>query len=173
LKRIKLIGWGLMLGMYIAPVNVLAEEIRLGVVNPIRVLKELEETPRVEEIRKTLKREFASREQKIVATQNRIKQLEGRLAKEEATMSDIERRRLTKDINNSKRDLERDQQEFRDDLNFRHNEEFGKIQKQIVKAIEAVAKEGDYDVVVGEGVIFASKRVDITDKVVERLKAGK
>ena len=99
--------------------------------------------------------------------------MEGRLAKEEATMSDIERRRLKKELNNSKRDLERDQEEFRDDLNFRHNEEFGKIQKQIVKAIEAVAREGDYDVVVGEGVVFASKRVDITDKVVERLKAGK
>ena len=162
-----------MLWMYVAPDIILAEEIRLGVVNPIKVLKELEGTPRVEEIRKVLKREFASREQKIVATQNRIKQMEGRLAKEEATMSDIERRRLKKEINNSKRDLERDQEEFRDDLNFRHNEEFGKIQKQIVKAIEAVAREGNYDVVVGEGVVFASKRVDITDKVVERLKADK
>jgi outer membrane protein len=36
-----------------------------------------------------------------------------------------------------------------------------------------VAKEENYDMVVGEGVVYASKRVDITDKIVARLKAGK
>lgn len=88
-------------------------------------------------------------------------------------MSDSERRKLEKEVVNGKRDLRRDQEEFRDDLNFRRNEEFGKIQKQIVEAIQAVAKEENYDMVVGEGVVYASKRVDITDKIVERLKAGK
>jgi outer membrane protein len=99
--------------------------------------------------------------------------MEDRLAKEASTMSDSERRKLEKEVVNGKRDLRRDQEEFRDDLNFRRNEEFGKIQKQIVEAIQAVAKEGNYDMVVGEGVVYASKRVDITDKIVERLKAGK
>jgi outer membrane protein len=99
--------------------------------------------------------------------------MEDRLAKEASTMSDSERRKLEKEVVNGKRDLRRDQEEFRDDLNFRRNEEFGKIQKQIVEAIQAVAKEENYDMVVGEGVVYASKRVDITDKIVERLKAGK
>jgi outer membrane protein len=170
LKRIKLIGWGLMLWMYVAPRIILAEELRLGFVNPIKVL---EAAPQAEVARKTLEREFASRDRELGTAQKRIKQMEDRLAKEASTMSDSERRKLEKEVVNGKRDLRRDQEEFRDDLNFRRNEEFGKIQKQIVEAIQAVAKEENYDMVVGEGVVYASKRVDITDKIVERLKAGK
>jgi hypothetical protein len=40
----------------------------------------------------------------------------------------------------------------------------------IVEAIQSIAAEQKYDLVLGEGVIFASKAVDITDLVIDRLK---
>jgi outer membrane protein len=66
--------------------------------------------------------------------------------------------------------LRRSQDEFRDDFNFRRNEEFAKIQKEIINAIQKVAKENNYDVVLSEGVIFASPKVDISSLVIEYLK---
>ncbi|MGH8555286.1 MAG: OmpH family outer membrane protein [Gammaproteobacteria bacterium] len=42
----------------------------------------------------------------------------------------------------------------------------------MVEAIQILAKEEGFDVIVGEGVIYANERVDVTSKVVERLKKG-
>ena len=44
-------------------------------------------------------------------------------------MSESERKKLERDIVSGRRDLKRDQDEFREDVNFRFNEERAKIQK--------------------------------------------
>ena len=85
-------------------------------------------------------------------------------------MSQGERDKMTQDLINRRREIKRNQDEFRDDLNFRRNEEFGKIQRLVVDAIQAVAKADKYDLIMGEGVIYASNKVDITQKVIDRLK---
>ena len=146
-----------------------AADLRIGVVNPIKVL---EAAPQAEEARKRLEREFAPRDRNLVAAQKKAKQLEDRLAKDAAVMSDIERRKIERDIIGVNRDLKRDRDEFREDLNLRRNEEFSKIQRQVVEAIQILAKEEGFDVIVGEGVIYANERVDVTSKVVARLKKG-
>ena len=85
-------------------------------------------------------------------------------------MSESERKKLERDIISQRRDQKRNQDEFRDDLNFRRNEEFAKIQKDIVDAIQKVAIENNFDVVLSEGVIYASSKVDMSDLVIEYLK---
>jgi outer membrane protein len=145
-----------------------AADIKIGVVNPVRVL---EASPQADSARKRLEQEFAPRDRKLINTQKNLKDLDDRLAKSGG--SDGERHKLERDLLNSKREFQREQDEFRDDLNFRRNEEFGKIQKLIVEAIQAVAKEGGYDIIVGEGVLFASEQVDVTAKVIERLKGAR
>ena len=65
------------------------------------------------------------------------------------------------------------QEEFREDLNIRRNEEIGKLQRNLLSAIEALAKEEEYDLILYEsGAMFRSERIDITKKVLERLKQG-
>ena len=147
---------------------IFAEDYRIGVVN---VLKVLEGAPQAERARKALEKEFAGRDRELVADQKTVKTLEDRLGKDAAIMSESERSKLERDIISRKRELKRDQDEFREDVNFRRNEEFGKIQRQIVEAIQKVAREDSYDLIVGEGVIYASGKVDLTPKVVDRLKA--
>jgi outer membrane protein len=87
-------------------------------------------------------------------------------------MAEAEARKLERDIVSKRRDLKRDQDEFREDVNLRRNEEFGKIQKEIVQSIQDVAKAEGYDLVLGEGVIYASDKTDITNAVLERLRKG-
>ncbi len=145
-----------------------AEDYRIGVVNALKVL---EQAPQAEEARKRLEEEFADRDRKLVATQKELKTKEDKLAQDGAIMSESERSRLERDIINARRDLKRDQDEFREDLNFRRNEEFGKIQRLVVEAIQSEGAAQKFDIILGEGVIYASGKVDITDKVVERLKS--
>ncbi len=145
----------------------MAEDIKIGVVNAVKVL---EGAPQADVARKLLQKEFAPKDKKLVAVQKAIKSLEEKLSKDAAIMSESKRKGMEREIVNKRRDLKRSQDEFREDLNFRRNEEFGKIQKQIVIAIQTIAKEEKYDLVIGEGVVFASGKVDLTAKVIERLK---
>lgn len=144
-------------------------ELKIGVVNAIKIL---EGAPQAEAARKQLEKEFASRDRDLVARQKTIKEMEDRLAREGATMSEADARKLERDIVSKRRDLKRDQDEFREDVNLRRNEEFGKIQKEIVQSIQDVAKSEGYDLILGEGVIYASEKTDITNAVLERLRKG-
>ena len=144
-----------------------AEDYKIGAVNTIRLL---EQSPQADTMRGQLEKEFAPKDRQLVTAQKKLKDMEDRLAKDAAIMSETERRSLERDIINDRRELKRSQDEFREDLTFRRNEEMAKIQKEIVDAIQAVAKQGSYDLVLTEGVIFASPKTDMTAKVVDYLK---
>jgi outer membrane protein len=143
------------------------ETYKIGAVNANRILQE---SPQAEAAIKMLEKEFSPRDKGLVAAQKKLKALEDKFNKDRAIMSEQERSKLERDVVALKRDLKRDQDEFREDLNFRRNEEFGKIQKRVVVAIQKIAKDNNYDVILGEGVIFASSKVDISGLVIEYLK---
>jgi len=145
-----------------------AEEIRIGFVNVARVLQQ---APQAEQAKKRLEREFAPRDKRLVAMQKELKKLEEKLARDAAVMSDSERRKLERDILAKQRELKRAREEFREDFNLRRNEELGKLQRQVFEAVKSLAKEENYDLLLTDGVVYASDRVDVTDKVLKRLKA--
>ena len=146
-----------------------AQEYKIGAVNALKIL---EQSPQAEKMRDKIEKEFASRDQKLVSEQKALKEMEERLRKDAAIMSETERVKLERDIINKRRDLKRSQDEFREDLTFRRNEEIAKIQREIVGAINAVAKANNFDLILNEGVIFASPKVDISNLVIEHLKGG-
>ncbi|MEO7557898.1 MAG: OmpH family outer membrane protein [Gammaproteobacteria bacterium] len=144
-----------------------AAELKLGFVNAAKIL---EEAPQAEAARNKLEKEFAPRDKDLIASQRQVKSLEDKLTKDDSSFSESERRKAERDIITQKRDLKRAQDEFREDFNIRRNEEFGKLQKLVYDTIVTLAKQDSYDLIVGDGAIFASDRVDITAKVLERLK---
>jgi len=86
-------------------------------------------------------------------------------------LSDVERGRNENEIRAAKRELRRAQDEFREDLNLRRSQELSKLQQKVTEVIQVLAKAENYDLIVSDGVIFAGTRVDITDKILERLRA--
>ncbi len=153
---------------YIIGINgVLADELKIGAVNTIRIL---EQSPQAISADTLIKKEFSSRDRELVAQQKKVKSLEDRLAKDGAIMSETERKKLERDIVSSRRELKRDQDEFREDVNFRFNEERAKIQKEVFDAIQKVAKDNGYDLVLFDGVAYASPKADISDAVITYLK---
>lgn len=145
----------------------LAAGLKIGVVNTARVL---EEAPQAEAASKKLEAEFAPRERELVNAQRELKKLEDRLARDAAVMSEGERRNLERDIMSIRRDVNRGQEEYREDLNMRRNEELGRLHRRVYDVIVALAKDGKYDVLLGDTVLFASEQVDLTDQVIQRLR---
>ncbi len=143
-----------------------AAELKVGVVNAQKVL---EQAPQAEAARKRLEAEFAPRDKSMIDVQKDVRKNEEKLEKDAMIMSETEKQKLDRELTSQKRELKRKQEEFRDDLNARRNEEFGKLQKRIADVILAAAKEGGYDLVLTDGVLYASDKVDITDMVLKRL----
>ncbi len=155
----------LVLGVVSGPVW--SQELKVGFVNAAGVL---EKAPQAETARTDLEKEFAPRDRKLVAEQKNIRQMEEKLSRDGAIMSDSERNKLERDIRSAKRDLKRSRDEFREDLNIRRNEELAKLQKLVVQTIREIARESNFDLVVTDGVLYASDRINITAQVLEKLK---
>ena len=111
--------------------------------------------------------------QVVAYTDTFLKALDDRQNRDIAIMSDTARRKLERDMIELKRDIKRAKEEFTEDFNLRRNEELTKLQKLITQMTVAVAKEDGYDIVLSDSVLYTSKRVDITDKILERLRASK
>ncbi len=143
-------------------------QMKIGVVNVGRVM---EVAPQAEAARTRLEREFAPRDREILAQQKEVRTLEDKLVKNAAVMSESERQRQETEIRSLKRELRRLQDEFREDLNLRRAQELNKLQARVGELIRGMGKSQKYDlIVIGDGVIYAGAKVDITDKVVELLK---
>ena len=143
-----------------------AAELKIGYV---QVDKILQEAPQTAESGKKLEKEFSPRTQELERMQKQIRDLEGAMDKNSLTMSETERRNKERDISNLKIEFQRKQRELREDVNLRKNEELGSLQDRINKAVSSVAETEGYDLVVYSGVAYASKKVDITDKVLKSL----
>ena len=141
-------------------------ELKVGYVNAVKVI---EEAPQGEAALKKLEAEFGPRDKKLVAMQAKVKELEGELEKNGLLLKDAERRAKEHEIVVLKRDVRRATQEFREDYNLRRNEELAALQKIVYKAIVEIAKAESYDLILHEGTIYASKKVDLTDKVLKKL----
>jgi len=146
--------------------NVSFAELKIGFVNIPAVL---EKAPQPEKAKKRLEQEFSPRDKQLVAQQKEIQSKEERMTRDGAVMGDAERSNLEKDILNKKRDAKRSQQEFSEDFNARRNEELGKLQRRIVEAIRAIAKDQHFDLLLTDGVIYASEQIDVTAQVQQKL----
>ena len=144
-------------------------DLKIGFVNVARLL---EKAPQAEQAKKELEREFSPRDKKLAAEAKDIKSMEERLAKDAEVMSQSEREKLDKEILNRKREAKRTQDEFREDFNLRRNEELTQLQKEIFEAIQALAKEDGFDLLLTDGVVYASEGIDVTSKVESKLVSG-
>ncbi len=142
-----------------------AAEVKIGYVNAVKVI---EQAPQRETALKKLEAEFTPRDKKLVEMQQEIREAEEDLEKNRLVMKDSERRDKESQLGALKRDLRRETQEFREDLNARRNEELAALQKMVQQIIVEIAKQEKYDLIL-EGAVYASSSVDITDKVLERL----
>lgn len=145
----------------------LAADLLIGVVN---IPKLLEQSPQKAAADRILEERFGPRAGELKAEGEALKRLEERLETDGPTMSAAQKAELERELRDRSREFKRAQDNFREDLNFARNEEYGKVQRAVLQAIVQISEESNYDLVLTENVIYASERVDITDQVLQRLR---
>jgi outer membrane protein len=143
-------------------------EIKVGVVDYARLF---EESPQAKVVRDTLQAEFGPRLQQLVTQENTLKQRSEKLQKDVATMTPDQRSKAEKDLRDAARELERKKGELQDDSNVKRQEEMNKLQRSLISEVREYAKAQAYDIVIAEGVIYATPTVDITAQVLQALNA--
>jgi outer membrane protein len=161
-----LTGVVLMCGMSLPA---LAQEIKIGVVN-VTVL--MEQAPQAKVAMDALQEEFAPRQRTILAKQQELEDKTEKAQRDAAVMGETERRNVEKDLRDLQRDLQRMQDEFREDLNLRRNEELGNLQRSLLKEVQDYAEAEGYDLIVGDGVLYASTAVNVTEMVLKSMEAN-
>jgi outer membrane protein len=162
-------GVALLFAALLAVVPAANADLKIGYVNAARLL---DESPQAEEVSKRLKQEFSGKEKELLAKQNQLKKMQEQMTRDGTVMSEAEHSKLDRDILSLQRDLQRSNDEFREDLNLRKNEEMNKLLAVIQSAIEGIGKEQNYDLIVYEGVAYASHSIDMTDMVLEKLRTS-
>ena len=144
-----------------------AAEVSVAVVNVVRLQTE---APQVAEVRERIKAEFLVREAKTSAQQEQINQLEQKLLRDRASMSDAESKSLQRDIRSRTLRLENAKEELESDRRLRLSEEMDHLRRVLSEVIAEVAKTEKLDIVLESGVTWASERANITDKVLARMR---
>jgi outer membrane protein len=152
----------------LAPVGIAQAQVKIGFVNVPRLL---EEAPQAKVAMQALQDEFAPRQREILAQQKELKTKEEKLQRDGAVMAENERRNAEKELRDLQRELQRKQNEFVEDLNLRRNEELNKLQRSLLSEVQAYAKAQNYDLVVGEGVLYRAEAIDITAQVLAALQS--
>ncbi len=142
-----------------------AAEAKIGFVNTERVFREAAPAKRAQQ---KLEREFASRNAELAKLEKQGRDLQLELEKDSVTLPEAARRERERSLADVSRNFQRLQRELREDLNLRRNEELAQVQERATRAINQIAESEKFDLVVQEAV-FASSRIDITDKVIRAL----
>jgi len=143
-------------------------EIKIGVIDYARLL---EQSPQAKVVQDQLKNEFGPRYQQLVTQDQALKTRVDKLQKDGATMSPEQRDKEEKALRDLKRELERKMSEWQDDSNSKRNDEMNKLQRSLIGEVRDYAKAQNFDVVIAEGVIYATPTVDITPQVLATLQA--
>ena len=166
MKKVFLATIGFCLLGAISGVNAQSSDLKIAYVN---MAKAIETSTHAESVLTKLKSEFDPKDQKLSAQREKLKKIETELEKTALVIKESDRKNLEKEVRELRRKIKRDTDEFREELNVRQNEELRKLERLVLKVVAKIAETEKYDLIIHQGAIFASNRIDITDKVLAAL----
>jgi len=149
--------------------SVARAEGRVGYVNLERILRDSAPAVRAQ---KKIEQEFAKRDQELGKMAEQLKRQQETLEKNAVTLPESERTKREREFADLNREFQRKQREAREDFNQRRNEELSGVIERANRAVKQIAEAEKYDVIFQEAV-WASPRIDITDKVIKALDDSK
>jgi outer membrane protein len=118
-----------------------------------------------------IRTEFTPRQRDLQNQQTALKAREDKLQKDAATMTADQRSKAEKELRDGARELARKQAEAQDDFNARQNEEMSRLQRTLIEEVRTYAKSQNFDLVIADGVIYATQAIDITPAILTALQA--
>ncbi len=163
--------WGVaaVLSLLAATAAVRADELKIGFVSTERIMRESVAAKAAEA---RLTQEFAKRDKDLQELGVKLKATADKLDKDGPVLSEAERTRQQRDLQDMDREFQRRRREFQEDLNQRKNEELQSLLERAQRIVRQLAEQEKYDVILQDAV-YVGPRADVTDKVLKTLDAAK
>jgi len=129
----------------------------------------IDKAPQALEAEQRLETEFAPRQAELQEQREQLAELTARLNDNSLELPEADQVRLDRETRGLERRIKRSEQDFREELNMQKNSEFKKVRILVLEAIASFGKTHKYDLIVSDGVLFAAKRIDVTERILETL----
>ena len=141
------------------------QQLRIGYVDMKQVL---DNAPQVLAGREKLDLEFRPRNETIEFQERQAQVMDDRLQKGDLT--EDARIRLDRELREMRRNVNRQKEDLREELSFRRTEEVQKLEDQINEAVQEIARDSGYDLILSSPVIYADPALDITQLILDQLR---
>lgn len=151
-------------------VSLVNAEVKIGFVKVDQILKE---APQASESNKKLESEFKVRTEKLKKDIADINKQEKDFQKNSLTLSDDDKQKKQRKLQEGRIDVQRAERELREDIDLRRREEITKLQNKVTQVIGTLAEREKFDLILYTGVAYAGDKVDITPLVLKELAKAK
>ncbi len=148
--------------------SIASAEIKVGYVNLARIVQNAPQTKAAE---KKLQAEFEPRQSKVAQLNEKVKKMKADLEKNGLTLSEKDLVKKQRDIRAEERELKLMVQDLNDDFSIRRNQELKTIQELVGKEAMSIAKTQSLDLLLSNGVVYASPKIDITEQILKNLSS--
>ena len=155
----------LLMFLMIVAASANAQQLRVGYVDMKQVL---DNAPQVLAGREKLDLEFRPRNETIEFQERQVQAMDDRL--QMGDLTEDARIRLDRESREMRRNVNRQKEDLRDELSFRRTEEVQKLEEQINLAVEEIARNNGYDLILSSPVVYADPSLHITQLILDQLR---
>jgi len=149
--------------------NAVAADLKVGVVSVERILTE---APQVDAVNTSMLERFGPQRDALQSLEKEITKMQENYKRNELVMTEDKLNELKKEIITKIQSLKQKEALLQQEVTTVRNQELAVLQQQVRAIIDDISKKGKYSLVLSEGVAFADDKLDITDKVLDNMKAA-
>lgn len=154
--------------MLLASSNVIAaDKLKIGYVSVERILTE---APQVNAVNTEMLERFGGKKDELRELEKEIKTMQENYKRNELVMTEDKLNELKSRIIGKMQAFKQREATLSQEVTTMRNQELAVLQKSIREIIQNIAKSGNYDLVLSEGVVFADDSLNITEKVLGKMK---
>ena len=144
-----------------------AQSVKIGYINIDYVVTS---SPQFSQANEKVIRKFKPQENNLLLLNNNIRELASKFNKNKDSFSQSEIKTKIKKIASLEKKLKQQALALKKQLVLENKQALGKIQNLINKVIRKIAEEQNFDLILYQKVAYASKKINITELVSQKLK---
>ena len=144
-----------------------AQPLKIGYINIDHLVSS---SPQFIQANQVVIKAFQPQERQLLALSKQVQLSADTFNKNSKTLTQSERKAEIKKIANLERQLKQQARALKKQLNLKNEQELSKIQDLINLVIKQVAEEKNFDLILYQEVAYASKKINITSLISQKLR---
>ncbi len=137
----------------------------------VSVEKILTEAPQVQAVNDSMLERFGGRKTELQEMEKEINEMQENYKRNELVMTEDKLNELKNNVIAKIQEFKQKEAVLQQEVATVRNQELAVLQQSVRSIIEEIAKDEKYDLILtSEGVAYANEKLDISDKVLERMK---